>query len=135
LPATNEFFSIDKKWLSSRCKKCRNEYFKKYRKEHPEKWQKFYDKNKDILIEKIIKRANKVSQVRNYSYKYLHTIIKKKKPKSLFCVICNKFINRLDLASINHTYTENPEDYLWVCRGCHILLDKQSRKRGVMIEY
>lgn len=57
----------------------------------------------------------------------IHHYIHRIKPKQSYCIICNQK-KRLDLASINHTYTKNPEDYLWLCRSCHRLFD-QTQKR------
>ena len=121
LPATNEFFSIDQKWLSSRCKQCRNEYFKEYRDKNKEKLKRY---SREIDIPKKLEAYEQDKERINHLSK-LHQYIRKIKPKQSYCTICNQK-KRLELASINHTYTKNIEDYLWLCRSCHILFDKLS---------
>ena len=47
-----------------------------------------------------------------------------------YCRICNTHSKRLDLASINHKYTENPKDYLLLCPPCHTLYDSLRQNRN-----
>ena len=110
LPATSEFFSRDRDWLSSRCKQCRNKYFREYRQKNKNKISEYFKKNR-----KTPENHNKL--------RALHIYIKNHKKKPEYCQICNEK-RRLQLASINHTYTRNPEDYLYLCQFCHSLFDK-----------
>lgn len=59
----------------------------------------------------------------------IHKIVKKKKNKPKYCEICNEYKERLDLASINHGYTEFPKDYMYLCQSCHGLYDKLKELR------
>jgi len=125
LPATSEFFSKDRKWLSSRCKSCRNRYFKKYRTENKAKINQYFKKNQHSFMEKDKKRIEDLGL--NMSYRGLHLLIKRNKPKPKYCSICNQE-KKLELASINHSYTKNINDWMWLCRSCHILLDKKLKE-------
>ena len=120
LPATTEFFSPNptgKYGLYSICRKCKSEdkkYIENYKLRHIKnreadliRKREYYNQNRE--------RVNFLSRI--------HQFIRKNKTKQKFCTICNTY-TKVELASINHTYTENPEDYIWLCRSCHLLFDK-----------
>lgn len=52
----------------------------------------------------------------------LHNYVRRRKSKPALCEICHKRPS-LDLMNKNHIYSRNPEDYLWVCRSCHLKYD------------
>jgi hypothetical protein len=54
----------------------------------------------------------------------IHLWVKSRKPKPLLCERCKK--NKpYDLANISQKYKRDVNDYLWVCRGCHMREDKR----------
>ena len=59
----------------------------------------------------------------------IHYIVKKKKLKPKYCEICNEYKKKLYLASIDHTYTLFPKDYMYLCGSCHFLYDKIRQLR------
>ena len=132
-----DFFNKDKNGkygVSSRCKECHKEYMVIYRRNNRERLQE-YDRNrqedknkwKKENYSRLSKLKQKYAEKHGFNsyggYIYRHQYIKRFKPKPRFCTICNQE-KRLDLASIRHTYTKNPEDYIWLCRSCHMLFDK-----------
>jgi len=60
-------------------------------------------------------------------YNALHGYIRRHKPKPLACELCGKITTVLDLSYVEHsrtaTYTRNPDDYKYICRGCHMRSD------------
>ena len=120
--------------VSSRCKECHKEYIKTYRKNNKERLQEYDINRREDTNKRKRKNYPKLSKIKQQyaekhgfnsygGYIYRHQYIKKINPKPKFCTICNQE-KKLDLASINHTYTKNPEDYIWLCRSCHYLFDK-----------
>jgi len=65
----------------------------------------------------------------------LHERVKKVKPIPEVCDICYKKIDKngtikLELSNIkDHKYTDNPDDYQYVHRGCHQKYDIDKRKK------
>jgi len=114
-PETLDYFHKnyrDKIGLDTCCKICRN-------KKHVEYRQKNKARIKQYDLERKTQFKNKVGVVSVA----IHNYIKKRKPKQEYCSICNKN-KKLQLASIGHTYTREPEDYIWLCQSCHSLFDK-----------
>ena len=68
----------------------------------------------------------------NVGYRALHDYIRKYKPKPEYCTICNEYGKKLHCCSIDHTYTRNLEDWIYLCVKCHSLFDKY-RKESVSI--
>ena len=64
-------------------------------------------------------------------YVGIHQYIRRYKPKPDYCTICNEKKKRLELASIDHKYTRNIDDYLYLCPSCHPLFDKMKRNQKV----
>jgi hypothetical protein len=52
----------------------------------------------------------------------IHVWIKRRKVKPNYCEHCKTFPPR-DLANIGHTYNRNIDEYLWLCRKCHMIQD------------
>lgn len=64
-------------------------------------------------------------------YVMLHRQMRERRPRPDWCDRCAVGAcenchkrKKLDLASVGGTYTENPDDWLWLCRICHIRMDK-----------
>jgi len=104
---------------------CNHKYndSKNPRKEYKNQWYNQHYKKLTIKKELYAKEHGFKSL---NQFTYLHKRIRKIKPKQDFCTICNNK-KKLELASINHIYTEDPNDYLWLCRSCHYLFDKLSK--------
>ncbi len=60
-------------------------------------------------------------------YNALHEWIKARKPKPALCEKC-KNRSPFDLASRADKYTRNLNDWEWLCRRCHMLIDKRLEK-------
>jgi len=123
LPAITEFFSPNKTGkfgLYSICRKCKSEDPRMI-----ETTKLRHLKNREIDL-----KRKREQYIENKEYRLFltkrHREIRKIKQKQSFCTICNEK-KKLQLASINHTYTEDPTDYLWLCRNCHILFDRLSK--------
>ena len=99
----------------SQCKKCYSERVKNNKKEYKEKYLRI-SRERDELFRRLY----------GISYKNLHNQINRIKNKPEECQICNE-IKELELSSINHRYTKNPKDYMYLCSSCHKLKDKISR--------
>ena len=117
--------------LETRCKACTKERNKKYREEHKDyfvkKMAEYYRNNKEILNEKSWTREKKVmensaSGLKNY--KYIHELMRGIKEKPDVCERCYKH-KPLELASIDHVYSLDPLEWKYLCRICHIALDKK----------
>jgi len=125
-PATLEFFHKDKSvkfGLNAMCKLCRNPINQNYKKNNRDKIKTHYNNNSEVILKRHRKRQISIETQIGKSLTALHKRIRKIKTKTDFCVICNQS-KKLELASIDHTYTENPNDYLWLCRSCHIIFDR-----------
>ncbi len=105
------------------CSKCKQPIDRERRKTR--------DKKKELEQKKEYYNNNRN---RLKSLAKLHNYIRKIKVKQQICTICNEE-KKLQLASIDHTYTENPKDYMWLCQSCHHLYDssrgeKEAIRRG-----
>ena len=65
-------------------------------------------------------------------YASLHMWITEHKPKPELCERC-RMKKPHDLASVNHTYTRNLDEWEWVCRGCHMKSDIANGLREATI--
>lgn len=52
----------------------------------------------------------------------LHQWVHKRKPKPKFCEICGTK-PPMDLANVSQEYKKDPNDFIWLCRACHIRQD------------
>jgi hypothetical protein len=129
LLATLEFFHKYKDGLKPRCKKCRNKQAQQYRDNNRALVQKqdrtYYERNREIKQRKTANYRKDLKErgIIPVDYASLHKFIKRRKSKTKYCTICNE-IKQLNLASIDHTYTRDPNDYIWLCGICHSLYDK-----------
>ncbi len=68
------------------------------------------------------------------SYRALHTWIKTRLSKPLGCNHCGE-IKPLDLANKSQQYKRELDDWLWLCKKCHMKYDKEihieAHKRSV----
>lgn len=124
-PATAEFFVRDKTGRDGwnyRCKECRRKYNKKRN-------RKRYQDNKEKIKEQKRKFEVKFKKEYGISYLAIHNYIKKRKLKPEYCIICNDK-KKLELCSIDHTYTRNIDDWIWLCKECHSLFDYWRDERS-----
>ena len=63
----------------------------------------------------------------------LHEWLKARKPKPEVCEGCGTNAP-FDLATIDNSYTRNPDDWEWLCRSCHMHKDGRinNLKRGLV---
>lgn len=61
-----------------------------------------------------------------FTYPQLHEYIRKFKPLPTECQICNKIKNSLSCCSIEHKYTRNPSDWVYLCSSCHKKYDSKK---------
>ena len=64
-------------------------------------------------------------EIRNGSdaaYRSIHNWMERRYPKTGRCEHCG-ISGATDYAAIDHAYTRNREDWLELCRACHIILD------------
>ena len=61
-------------------------------------------------------------------YSFLHCVMRKEVPNFGKCAGCNKKTNRLDCANISGEYKQEPSDWKWLCRGCHVKSDGRVEK-------
>ena len=119
LPLTTEFYQRDnskKTGFRSDCKKCCKE-----RNSDKKEYMRIYNRHRNL----------KFKEEKGVGYRDLHHLICEKKPKVDFCAMCNKKIENLELANISGKYYKDIRDYLWVCRNCHSLLDRDLLKEVV----
>ena len=113
---------------------------KKYTEERRIKHQKYWDSMRGKapykMTEEIkdkIKKARKLQIISsqeehwnwkgdNASYSSIHKWINKYKKKPLLCEHCGKE-KKLDWANIDHKYKRNLNDWIALCRKCHIKYD------------
>jgi len=55
-------------------------------------------------------------------YGQLHRWIRMHKPKTTLCEVC-KINKPIDVANISGEYKRDINDYIWVCRTCHMEMD------------
>lgn len=60
-------------------------------------------------------------------YTTLHDRMRKGKKKPLQCEICKRE-GVLDLANISGEYLEDVNDWMFLCRKCHVNFDKKQKK-------
>lgn len=64
-----------------------------------------------------------------YAYTNIHKAIRKIKGKPLFCANnnCSNKSNSFQWANIYGNYDRNPQNYLSLCRSCHINFDRYKK--------
>ena len=60
-------------------------------------------------------------------YTPIHIWVKARKPKPQICERCSKK-GFLDLANISQEYKRDVEDFIWLCRSCHMKEDGRLNK-------
>ncbi len=63
----------------------------------------------------------------NPSYQALHTWVRNHKPKPDNCERCNMETNILDASNISGEYKRDLNDYQYLCRGCHNVVDERVK--------
>lgn len=125
--------------IENRCKECTKVRNKEYRGENKDYLKdykaKYYQANKER--ENARYKRNKINAMKNaksdLNYDQLHSLIKRLKPIPERCDICHQW-KKLELASIGHTYTEDPFDWKYLCRTCHIEFDQTKPSLPITIE-
>jgi len=121
LPATTEYFYYcgkHKDGLRYQCKDCQREYKRSRRRE--------IAKNT-----KIYKKKTQQENRENYNhYQNIHNKIKRLKSGQIYCSICNQEKN-LELSSIDGKYSEDVNDYWWLCHDCHGLYDRINKTHKI----
>lgn len=64
-------------------------------------------------------------------YAGIHSWVRKRKYKPNFCERC-KIKKAIDLANISGNYERNIDDYLYLCRSCHKLMDYSSKTKYLL---
>ena len=136
----SEFYKkhTSKDGLQSSCKDCKRKIDQKWHNNNKEKEdirrKKHHKENREKEYKQYKERSKKAmeSSPLHITYSAIHKWAKTHVPKPNFCVICNE-IKDLQLASINHSYTKNIEDWMWLCQSCHILFDRINGKYEVVI--
>jgi hypothetical protein len=94
--------------------------------------------NKNALgIKKTPEQIEKVaSQIRgelnrqwkgeSVSYRQLHKWLYSVKGKPINCVFCGKSEGRFEWANIDRKYRRNPEDFISLCKSCHVKYDRRK---------
>ena len=110
LPATSEYFYRRRaEYSDGLCYKC-IDCEKEYKKIHREQIAK---NNREYL---------KKNYKKHLSLKRIHYKVNKLKSKQKYCSICNQE-KKLELSNIDGKYSEEPNDYWWLCHECHALYD------------
>ena len=60
-------------------------------------------------------------------YHGIHSWVKRHKPKPFVCEIC-KQKEPFDMANVSGKYKRDINDFQWLCRSCHMKLDKRLEK-------
>lgn len=63
-------------------------------------------------------------------YGPLHSWIKNHKPKIKFCEVCNKK-KVLEIANVSGKYKRDINDYMWLCRSCHMKSDGRLKNLNI----
>jgi len=66
----------------------------------------------------------------NVGYDALHDWVKRHKPKAICCEHCGKE-GYLEWANKSHEYKRDLNDWLALCKKCHIKYDRESGNWGV----
>lgn len=59
------------------------------------------------------------------SYNGLHKWVRRNKTKLYFCEHCGEE-KKLQVANISGKYKRDVDDYLWLCKDCHIIFDNHN---------
>ena len=97
----------------------------------PTRWNKGLTKETDEKVKKNaieIKRSCRFGVLHlnwkgdEVSYRALHSWVRRHKTKPKFCEVC-KTNEPKDVANKSGSYKRDVEDYIWICRKCHMKSD------------
>ena len=128
LPATLEFFYKHGSGLFSICKECKKQSSQinhEKNKERIHERKRLYRINNWEKIRKQERFYRERTKDRAYLLNKIHNWVRYHKPKQEGCTICYK-IKKLELANISGDYSKDIDDYLWLCKKCHIQFDKDN---------
>lgn len=92
--------------------------------------KKFTESHRKKISKRLKGKNNGMWKGDNVGYSSLHEWIKNHKPKKSYCEIC-KIKKSYDLANISGKYKRDIDDYLWLCRSCHMRFDIITGQRSV----
>ena len=129
LPATLDYFYKHREGFLSICKSCKKqdslewyegnkENILRRMKEHP-------SYNREVKVEYNKKRDDRFRKEIGISYRGLHNYIERNKIKPEFCQVCREWA-KLELHSRDHKYTKDINDWLYVCKKCHLKLTSSN---------
>lgn len=82
--------------------------------------------------------TGKVKYRTNATYSAIHAWVRQRKPKPEFCVICG-IKPPIDLANKSGQYLRDIDDYDYLCRSCHKIVDYTPETRAkissALLEY
>lgn len=81
---------------------------------------------KKLSISKLGNR-NPMWKGKNAGLDAIHIWIRLRLPKPALCQNCNK-VPPYDLANISQKYKRRLDDWLWLCRKCHMTIDGRLKK-------
>ena len=128
------------------CKQCRNkdysdnkervlnqrkEYYQDNKERIIKRENEYYQKNKNSIIIQTMKhnkkRDNTFRKRIGIGYRGIHQYIKRYKLRLDYCEECGIETTDLHLHSINHKYTRNPLDWIYLCSSCRSKLHNKLK--------
>lgn len=111
-----------------KCKYCDRKFEKKKSLTNHTRWHKL--KRYEEFQNRCKKNISKINLGNNngnwkgnkVGYVSLHQWVSGKKTKPKLCKFCKKK-PPIDLASKSHKYLRDVNDWVWLCRGCHMKYD------------
>lgn len=92
------------------------------------KWGNHTSETKQKISDKLLNEKNGMWKGDSVGYDSLHSWVKRRIPKPKLCEMCNK--NKpYDLSNISGKYKRDVNDFKWLCRSCHIKLDRKKCPR------
>ena len=70
-----------------------------------------------------------------FTYTAIHKWLNRNKPKPDKCEECGKMTKKLDCHCISEKYTRDINDYMWLCRICHMEKDGRLDNRNEMGQF
>ncbi len=92
----------------------------------------YWDRERKYPNETMARENNPQWRGDDVGYASLHLWVASRKPKPKLCGHCGAKKPH-DLASINHTYTRNLDEWVWLCRSCHMKSDIANGLRDATI--
>jgi hypothetical protein len=88
------------------------------------KWKHTIESKKKIGIKNTGKRNNMWKE--DVGYNALHAWVRRNKKKPIKCEYCSN--KPIDLANISGEYRRDINDFVWLCRKCHMESDNRLEK-------